>query len=343
MTTTEVLDVEQAADEAGLRYVSDAEPGIRRVRRGRGFSYHAPDGSVLNGSVRKRITSLVIPPAWKDVWICRDRNGHLQATGRDDRGRKVYLYHPEWRRVRDAHKFAQLAAFGAALPDLRAQVSADLGLRGMTRRRIVALVVRLLDDSLVRVGNVEYEADNETYGLTTLRRRHVTVSGSKIVFEFVGKSGVEHDVSVSDRRLAEMVRRCHELNGKHLFSYVDDDGAVCDVGSADVNDYLRSVIGDSTSAKDFRTWGASALMAGTLGAAGPPVNEADAEAAVIDAYDQAALALGNTRAVVRSSYVHPKVPESYHEGSLADAWRRARGGERMDRSERALLRVLDHR
>jgi DNA topoisomerase-1 len=335
-----VSEAELAAEEAGLRYVTDAEPGIRRRRRGRGFSYHAPDGSLLNGSTKERIGSLVIPPAWRDVWICRDRNGHLQATGRDDRGRKVYLYHPRWREVRDGHKFAQLADFGRALPDLRRQIDADLGLRGMPLRRVVALVVRLLDDSLVRVGNPEYEADNETYGLTTLRRRHVSVTGSTVAFEFVGKSGVEHDVSVSDRRLAAMVRRCHELDGKRLFSYVED-GCVCDVTSSDVNEYLQQAVGPGTSAKDFRTWGASALATGTLAELGPPADDKQADADALVAFDRAASALGNTRAVVRSAYVHPTVPESHRDGSLAEVWRRARGGERMDRAERTLLRLIE--
>lgn len=339
MKNPDILEAEQAADEAGLRYVTDAEPGIRRRRRGKGFSYHRSDGTTVNGQVGQRIRSLAVPPAWTDVWICADPRGHLQATGRDDRGRKVYLYHPEWRRVRDAAKFAQLAEFGAALPDLRAQVESDLAARGMARRRIVALVVRLLDDSLVRVGNPEYEADNETYGLTTLLRRHVTVTGSRVVFEFVGKSGVEHDVSVSDRRLAQMVRRCHELNGKRLFSYVED-GEVCDVTSSEVNDYLRATVGESTSAKDFRTWGASALAVGTLGPAEPPSSESAADAAVLAAFDRAADALGNTRAVVRSSYVHPAVPERYRDGSLAEVWRTARRSDRFERSERSLLRLL---
>lgn len=340
MKNPDTLEAEQAAHDAGLRYVTDADPGIRRRRCGRGFSYLGPDGARVGGDERERIRALAVPPAWTDVWICADPDGHLQATGRDDRGRKVYLYHPGWRQVRDAHKFAQLAAFGAALPDLRAQVAADLQGRELSRRRVVALVVGLLDDSLVRVGNPEYEADNETYGLTTLLRRHVTVSGSQVVFEFVGKSGVEHDVSVSDRRLARLVRRCHELDGKRLFSYVED-GQVLDVTSSDVNDYLRAAVGDSTSAKDFRTWGASALAAGALGPHDPPVDDIEADALVLDALDRAAGALGNTRAVVRSSYVHPAVPERFRDGSLADTWRRARRSERFDRSERALLRLLD--
>jgi DNA topoisomerase-1 len=335
------LPPEEVAEQAGLRYVSDHQPGIRRRRAGRGFSYRLPDGStVRDPAERARIASLAVPPAWTDVWICRHPDGHIQATGRDGRGRKQYRYHPRWREVRDADKFDHLLHFGNRLGDLRARVDEDLRGSGLPRARVIALVVRLLDDTLIRVGNPEYAADNDTYGLTTLRRRHVEVSDRRIVFEFVGKSGVDHEIRVTDPRLARLVRRCSELGGQELFTFVNGDGEPAEVTSSDVNDYVRAVIGAGTSAKDFRTWGGTVIATETLAGAGRPVTAHAAEAEIVRAIDTAAEALRNTRAVCRQCYVHPAVPDAYRDGTLEQRWRTARSTARYRRAERATLAVL---
>jgi DNA topoisomerase-1 len=334
----------EASVAAGLRYVTDREPGLRRIRCGRGFRYVDASGAPASGRAVERARALVIPPAWTDVWICADADGHLQATGRDARGRKVYRYHDRWRTVRDADKFDRLADFGAALPGVRAAVSGDLARNGLPRERVLALVVRLLDETLIRVGNEEYAVENETFGLTTLRSDHVRLRGSRVVFDFVGKSGVEQEVAVADRRIARVVARCHELGGKALFTYLDDDGEVVPVGSQDVNAYLRELAGEETSAKDFRTWGGTVLAAEHLLSEASDPSDADdreVERDVVAAIDHAAEALGNTRAVCRASYVHPAVVEAHRSGDLAEAWRTSRGGGRMRRAERAVLQVLD--
>jgi DNA topoisomerase-1 len=329
------------AAAAGLRYTRDDRPGIRRVRAGRGFSYRRPDGSTLRDPAeRRRIAGLAVPPAWTDVWICPDPQGHLQATGRDQRGRKQYRYHPRWREVRDADKFDRLLGFGTRLADLRARVEDDLAGRGLDRDRVLALVVRLLDETLIRVGNAEYASDNDTYGLTTLRRRHARVKGPRVVFEFDGKGGVEHHVRVADPRLARLVRRCSELGGQELFTYLTSGGAAHEVTSTDVNDYVREVVGQDASAKDFRTWGASAIAAGTLAAVDRPDTARAVDAEIVRAYDAAAEALRNTRAVCRQCYVHPAVPEAFRTGTLANAWARSRASTRYSRPERATLAVL---
>lgn len=331
----------QAAEDAGLHYVSDAAPGFRRRRAGRGFTYLRPDGTTLkDAAVRERIKALAIPPAWTDVWICADARGHLQATGRDQRGRKQYRYHPRWRATRDANKFDRLADFGAQLPELRRRIDEDLRLPGLPRDRVLALVVRLLDDTLVRVGNPEYAADNDTYGLTTLRRRHVALRSRRVTFEFTGKSGIEHEVQVQDPQLTRVVRRCHELGGKELFSYEAEDGALLSVSSNDVNAYLRETIGDDTSAKDFRTWGGTVIALEFLAACATR-EDSDRDADILAAIDAAAESLGNTRAVCRASYIHPAVPASYDTGVLLEHWNRARGTQRLRRGERATLAVLE--
>jgi DNA topoisomerase-1 len=333
-------DAEAVAEEAGLVYVTDAEPGIRRHRRGERFSYRGVDGRAVGRATRERIDALAVPPAWSDVWICPRRNGHLQATGRDARGRKRYRYHDTWREVRDADKFSRLGDFGQALDGLRGQIDADLAKPDDDRERVLALVVRLLDETLIRVGNDEYATTNDSYGLTTLRPDHVEVAGPEFTLCFVGKSGVEHDVTVRDRRLARLVRRCHELGGQELFTYRADDGAVARVTSADVNDYLHRHVGPDVTAKVFRTWGATAVVARALAEAEPAGDEAEADACVIAAIDQAADLLRNTRAVCRQSYVHPLVLDAYRDGSLADTWSHTRAGARLDRADRTVLRLL---
>jgi DNA topoisomerase I len=334
------FDPGEAARAAGLRYGTDATPGILRRRCGRGFTYRGPDGHPPDGRTRARIASLAIPPAWSDVWIAPDPRLHLQATGRDAKGRKQYRYHPRWREVRDADKYARLARFGEGLPDLRAGVEADLARAGHTRDKVLALVIRLLDDTLIRIGNREYAEDNDSYGLTTFERGHVDFGPARVSFTFVGKAGVEHDVTVDDVRLARLVRRCHELGGHRLFAYRGDGGEVVDVTSVDVNRWLQDRTGAPTTAKDFRTWGGTVVATETLGRLGPPTTAREAEANLLEAVDAAAAQLHNTRTVCRTCYVHPEVTAAYRDGRLDAAWRRARSGGRLDRAERATLTVL---
>jgi len=332
-----------AAADAGLRYVSDTSPGLRRVRCGRGFRYLRADGTAVTDlATRERIQALAIPPAWTEVWICERPDGHLQATGRDARGRKQYRYHDRWREVRDADKFDHMAEFGALLGPLRTEVDAELRRSGLLdREKVLALVVRLLDETLIRVGNAEYAATNESYGLTTLGPEHVEIAGAEVRFAFVGKGGVEHEIAVADRRLARLVRACHELGGQELFAWTDETGRVYDVGSSDVNAWLRERTGRVVSAKDFRTWGATAHATGTLAALGPPTTLSEAEAHILEAIDAAAERLGNTRAVCRASYVHPVVPDAHREGVLHDHWARARTTPTMARAERTVRSLLE--
>jgi DNA topoisomerase I len=311
---------------ASLRYVNDDDPGISRRRRGKGFSYHDTAGRrVTDEPTLARIRALAIPPAWTDVWICPSPRGHIQATGRDARGRKQYRYHPEWRQARDLGKYERTIQFGEALPRLRRQVERDLGRRGLDRQKVVAAVVRLLDTTLLRVGNEEYARENRSYGLTTLRDQHGRVQGSQVRFTFRGKAGIRHQVSLRDQRLARIVRRCQELPGQRLFQYVDDDGQPQPIDSDDVNDYVRAASGADFSARDFRTWAGTVLAFRCLRAAGIEPVEASAAAArapVVSAVKQVARWLGNTPAVCRSAYIHPAVLEAYADGGIPAGPRR---------------------
>jgi len=312
-----VLDNVGTAEEAGLRYVTDDRPGITRRRAGRGFSYRAPDGTPIRD--RKRIETfraLAIPPAWTDVWICPNPNGHLLATGRDARGRKQYRYHPAWREVRDATKFDRMVAFGTALPALRERVERDLELRGLPREKVLAAVLHLIDATLVRVGNDEYARLNSSFGASTMRNEHADVRGQKVRIAFRGKHGRDVSVRIADRRLARIVRRCQDLPGEELFGYLDELGAERDVRSEDVNDYLRELAGQDFSVKDFRTWGASVLAAGLLGEIGSGETEAETTRRQNTAIRIVAHDLGNTPAVCRSSYIHPTVLEEFRAGRL---------------------------
>ena len=316
----------EATREAGLRYVSDALPGIVRRKSGRGFSYVAPDGSIVrDAAVLQRIASLAIPPAYQHVWICADPRGHIQATARDDRGRKQYRYHPQWRAIRDAHKFDRILAFAAALPGLRKRVEADLSKQGLPRERVLAGIVRLLESTLIRVGNEEYAKANNSYGLTTLRAKHVQGDGSTLRFRFRGKSGVYHEVRVDDRRLVKLVRGCQDLPGQELFQYLDADGTPVSVGSSDVNDYLREATSEEFSAKDIRTWHATVICTQLLLDTPEPETVAERRGAVIRALTIAADRLGNTRSVCKKCYVHPSVIEWFEDGSLKE---RAKGRKR---------------
>ena len=309
-----------SARAAGLRYSTDARPGITRRRRGRGFSYRTPDGDVVHDSaVLARIRALAIPPAWTDVWICPDPAGHLQATGRDAKGRKQYRYHERWRSGRDNAKFERLIDFARVLPRVRARCDADLATPGLSREKVLAAVVRLLETTLIRVGNDEYARLNRSFGLTTLKNRHATVSGTQVRFRFRGKSGRQHEVGIRDRRLAAVVRRCQELPGQELFQYVDDDGEIRDVDSDAVNAYLREASGAEFTAKDFRTWAGTVLAYRALRALQPAERDRDQKRNVVEAMRVTAGHLGNTPAVARRSYVHPAVLEAYLDGSIAGA------------------------
>ncbi len=331
-----VPDPQEAAREAGLRYVSDTRPGIARRRAGRGWSYRGPDGALLrDAKALARIRALAIPPAWTDVWISPVVAGHLQATGRDARGRKQYRYHPRWRHVRDEAKYDRTIAFAEALPAIRRRVAADMGLRGLPRNKVLATVVRLLEISFIRVGNAEYARDNSSFGLTTMRDRHATFDGSEVSFRFRGKSGRDHRVSIRDRRLATIVRRCKELPGQELFQYIDEDGAVQDVTSTDVNEYLRQVTGETFTAKDFRTWAGTVLAAQALRALEETATDTDRElrSNVVRAVEQVAQSLGNTPTVCRQCYVHPAIIEAYLDGAMVRS-ARERADERLDSPER---------
>lgn len=331
-----------------LRYVSDALPGIHRIvsEAGGGFAYKTSDGArVDDAEILSHIDGLHIPPAWTDVWICTDPLGHLQATGRDARGRKQYRYHDDWRRVRDQTKFDRMVDFGSQLTDIRMRVSADLSRHALSRERVLAAVVRILDDALVRIGNREYVRDNESYGLTTLEDRHADIAGTRVRFDFTGKSGKEHTITVNDARLARVVKRCRDLPGQTLFQFVDGEGVVRQVGSGDVNAYLREITGEDFTSKDFRTWGGTATFVSVLIAKPSPENLQAAEKNVIDAVREAAAALGNTPAVCRRSYIHPGVVEHYLAGELPTLWEtagkcRSASCELLDRDERALLELL---
>ena len=312
------------ATPPSLRYVSDDRPGLRRVGRGTGFSYHRPDGALVSDETRARIEALVIPPAWSDVWICADPNGHLQATGRDAKGRKQYRYHADWSDHRNRLKYERLVPFGEALPALRARVEADLARGGLGLDLVCAVCVRLLDATLVRVGNEQYK--DQSFGLTTLRDRHATIDGATVRFAFTGKSGKAQALEVTDRRLARLVQACRDLPGYDLFQYLDADGARHDVESGHVNAYLRDATGDEFTAKDFRTWGGTVAAAETLAALGDPEDEAAADDGERAAIRAACEALGNTEAVCRRYYVHPDVVEAWRAGDLADRVRRRNAG-----------------
>ena len=309
-----------SARRAGLIYVSDDQPGIRRRKTGKGFSYVDANGKkVANKNELQRLRSLAVPPAYTDVWICSNPNGHLQATGRDARLRKQYRYHPEWRSTRDHGKFGRLAEFGAALPSLRRRLTRDLALPGLPEAKVLATLISLLEETLVRVGNVQYARDNRSYGLTTLRSRHAAVtSGGQISFRFRGKGGIDHDVSIADARLARIVRQCQQLPGQNLFKYLDEDGAQRPVDSGTVNDYLQDAMGDAFTAKDFRTWGGTVRAVGILARTPVPDDASEREIAAIlaDVVRDVATELRNTPAVCRKSYIDPRVFNAWRDGSL---------------------------
>jgi len=350
LTVAVLVDPVESARAAGLRYVTDDEPGIRRKKRGKGFTYVDPQGrTVKDEKTLERIRKLAIPPAWTDVWICSRPNGHLQATGRDARGRKQYRYHAEWREVRDETKFGRMIAFGEALPKLHERLEQDMSQRGLGREKVLATVVKLLETTLIRVGNKEYVKQNNSFGLTTLRDRHVDVDGSTLRFELRGKSGKEHSVEVQDRRLARIVKQCRDLPGQKLFQYLDENKERQSVSSEDVNAYLRETTGEDFTAKDFRTWGGTVLALSALLEVGACESEREASKAVVEAVKRVAGQLGNRPAICRKYYVHPVVIQSFLEGTLRDTLEEAVEGEEDDgsnglrRLEAQVLRLLKGR
>ncbi|HUR16915.1 MAG TPA: hypothetical protein VMZ33_06495, partial [Candidatus Limnocylindrales bacterium] len=350
-----------AARAAGLRYVDRTDPGIRRVKRGDAFGFLDLAGkAVRDAATLSRIKALVIPPAWTEVWICSSANGHIQATGRDARGRLQYRYHADWARVRDETKYERTLGFARALPRLRRRVTRDLALRGLPRDKVLATIVRLLEMTMVRVGNEEYARENKSFGLTTLRDRHVKVRGAELKLSFRGKSGKDHAVGIEDRRVARIVKACQDLPGQRLFQYLDEDGNRQSVDSDDVNQYMRAAMGDEFSAKDFRTWAGTVLAARAfqaLEAATGDEQLAEAAAAGVTnrgrssltrAVEEVAQQLGNTPAVCRKCYIHPQIIDAYMDGSLAEALTR-RAGEVLETDkglraeERFVLSILQRR
>ena len=301
-----------AAEEAGLRYVSDDRPGYTRKSKGDDFDWLDTEGKVIRDEQRLlRIKHLAIPPAWTDVWICPAPNGHLQATGRDARRRKQYLYHERWREVRDENKYDRIISFGKALPKIRRRITRDLKLPGLPRNKVLATVVQLLESTFIRIGNEEYARENKSFGLTTMKDRHVEVKGAKLRFRFRGKSGRDHDVDVTDRHIAKIISKLQDLPGQDLFQYVDDDGETRNITSQDVNEYLRAITGEDFSAKDFRTWAGTVLTAIGLKAQEKFENKKQAKANIKTAINAVAKILGNTPAICRKCYVHPAVLENY--------------------------------
>ena len=334
-------DPEEAAAAAGLRYVSDADPGITRVRHGSGFRYLDRSGEpVTDEATLERIRSLAIPPAYEDVWICASPRGHIQATGRDARGRKQYRYHPKWREARDETKFGRMLAFAKALPEIRRRLDDDLARRGHPREKVLAAIVSLLECTAIRVGNDEYARTNRSFGLTTLKDRHVEIEGSKLSFDFNGKSGKKVSVDVSDRRLARVVQRSKDIPGQTLFQYIDDDGNRQTIDSGDVNDYIRSIAGEGFTAKDFRTWAGTMAAAAALREMGVTDTAKATKTNILAAVDRVAEQLNNTRSVCRKYYIHPAILEAYERGELVEEVKTAEKTEGLLPEEAAVVVFL---
>jgi len=335
---TVLADSLEAAEDAGLRYVSDEQPGFSRQGRGEEFEYVDTKGKPIRDEQRLlRIKRLAIPPAWSDVWICPSPNGHIQAIGRDARRRKQYRYHERWREIRDENKYDRLVNFGKALPKIRRRLEKDLALSGLPREKVLATIVQLLERSLIRVGNEEYARENKSFGLTTMQDRHVDVKGSKLRFRFRGKSGRQHEVDVTDRRIARIVSRLQDLPGQSLFQYLDDEGNARDITSQDVNEYLREITGEDFTAKDFRTWAGTVLAAIALSTAGEFETKKQAKANIKKAIEAVAKMLGNTPTICRQCYIHPIVLETYLKGNSIDGLKQ---GTAKEFAQPAVLKLL---
>ena len=337
----------EAAEEAGLRYVSENQPGYTRKAKSDDFEYLDTEGKAVRDEQRLlRIKRLAIPPAWTDVWISPSANGHIQATGRDARKRKQYIYHERWREMRDENKYERIVSFGKTLPQIRRSVSKDLSLPGLPRNKVLAAIVQLLEQSLIRVGNEEYARENKSFGLTTMQDRHVDVKGSKMRFRFRGKSGIKHDVDITDRRIAKIILKLQDLPGQELFQCIDENEDVCDINSQDVNDYLREITGEEFTAKDFRTWAGTVLAAIALTAAGDFETKKQAKANIKNAIGAVAKILRNTPAICRKCYIHPAVLEAYLDGNLIEGLKK-RTEEELEKevinlasAEAAVLKLL---
>ena len=347
-TSTRTREHRKAATRAGLTYVTDGIAGITRRRSGSGWTYFAPNGARIRDPLkRKRLNALAIPPAWTDVWICPDADGHIQATARDARGRKQYRYHTSYREARDRSKFRHMLEFSEVLPRIRERIERDLRAEDLSRRQLLATVIRLLDRTLIRVGNDEYARENRSFGLTTLRRRHVALRGPSLRFSFRGKSGVEHNVALTDHRLARIVQRCQDLPGTELFQYLDVFGKRQAITSDDINAHLREISGRDFTAKDFRTWGGTMHAAVALRVMGTAASRREADRNIVRAMDLVAERLGNTRAVCRKYYVHPALIDAYLRGRvvpqaapIVQARRRGGGVAALRRDEVAVLQFL---
>lgn len=341
-----ILDPVEAAEDAGLRYVSDEQPGYTRQQRGKKFVYFDTDGKEIKDETRiLRINRLAIPPAYRDVWICPSPNGHLQATGRDDRGRKQYRYHERWRIERDENKYEKMVVFGQSLPKIRRRVTRDLKRRGLPREKVLATVVDLLEKTMIRIGNEEYAKENKSFGLTTLRDRHIDVRGDKLHFHFRGKSGIDHQIPLTDRRVAKIVKKLQHLPGQEVFQYLDEKGERHQVTSDDVNAYLHEITGEEFTAKDFRTWAGTVSCAAALREALARTHTGPTNRQLMKAVEQVAAQLRNTPAVCRKSYIHPGVIASYLDGTLpamfaACARRQSRRRRGLRTDEAAVLALL---
>jgi DNA topoisomerase-1 len=336
--TTVLAESVEAAEDAGLRYVTDDQSGFSRQRKGEEFEYLDQKGKPIRDEQRLlRIKRLAIPPAWTEVWICPSSNGHIQATGRDARRRKQYRYHERWREIRDENKYDRLVNFGKALPKIRKRLKRDLALKGLPREKVLATIVQLLERSFIRVGNEEYARENKSFGLTSMQDRHVDVKGSKLRYRFRGKSGRQHEVDVTDRRIARIVSNLQDLPGQSLFQYVDDEGKVRDITSQNVNEYLREITGEDFTAKDFRTWSGTVLAAIALNAAGEFETKKQAKANIKNAIEAVAKVLGNTPAISRQCYIHPAILETYLNGDSIDGLKQETAKEL---AQSAVLKLL---
>jgi DNA topoisomerase I len=334
-------EAKESAQSAGLIYVSRERPGIARRRAGKGFQYLNPNGKrVRKQETILRIQQLVIPPAWSDVWICSSSRGHIQAVGKDARGRTQYRYHAKWREVRDESKYGKMVAFGKALPKIRSRVRRHLRLPELPREKVLATIIKLLEITLIRVGNEEYAKSNKSFGLTTIHNNHVNVNGSKVRFQFKGKSSVQHTIDIQDKRLAKVIRTCQELPEQELFEYVDPDGSRHDITSSDVNGYLQEITGEDFTAKDFRNWAGTILAAVALQEFEAFKSEAQAKRNIVAAIEAVAKKLGNTKAVCRKCYIHPVILEVYMQGSLAKALKQATARSALRLEENAVLQLL---
>ncbi len=345
-----VAAAKESAKSAGLRYINDGMPGIQRIPHGKNFTYSTADGKpVRDENTLARIKRFAIPPAWTDVWICPLENGHLQATGRDAKGRKQHRYHPRWREVRDESKYNRMLEFAKTLPKIRTRVERDLARKNLPREKVLATLVKILETGLIRVGNEEYEKQNQSYGLTTLKDRHAKIRGGTVQFKFKGKSGKHHEIDLTDARLARIVKRCQDLRGQELFQYVNADGKIQDVTSGDVNDYLREISGGEFTAKDFRTWAGTVLAAIALREFEKFDSQAQAKKHVRAAIERVAQRLGNTPTICRKCYVHPAIVDAYLGGTVIEAMRqRAREDFKkslhsLNPEEAAVLTLLQQR